>query len=101
MSDQDQTYNQERVRALERLLLQLAERIQALAAEGRLLGEAGEVMKLVGDVKSELFHYEVRATYDTPEVAENRRIVEDATRAADPKWEQRNWTPDDEDAREW
>ena len=61
MSDQDQTYNQERVRALERLLLQLAERIQALAAEGRLLGEAGEVMKLVGDVKSELFHYEVRA----------------------------------------
>ena len=101
MSDQDQTYNQERVRALERLLVDLANRILALAAEGRLLGEAGELIKLVGDVKSELFHYEVRATYDTPEVAENRRIVEDATRPAEPKWEQRNWTPDDEDPQAW
>jgi hypothetical protein len=27
-----------------------------------------------------LFHYEVRLTYDTPEVAENRRIVEEAER---------------------
>lgn len=101
MSDQDQTYNAERARRLERMLVQLAERIQALAAQGRLLGEAGELMKLIGDVKSELFHYEVRVTYDTPEVAENRRIVDEATRPADPAWEQRNWTPDDEDAPEW
>jgi hypothetical protein len=35
---------------------------------------------LMGDARSELFHYEVRLTYDTPEVADNRRIVEEAQR---------------------
>jgi hypothetical protein len=34
----------------------------------------------MGDARSELFHYEVRSTYDTPEVADSRRIVEDAQR---------------------
>jgi hypothetical protein len=34
----------------------------------------------MGDARSELFHYEVRSTYDTPEVAESRRIVEEAQR---------------------
>ena len=33
---------------------------------------------MMGDARSELFHYEVRITYDTPEVADNRRIVEEA-----------------------
>ena len=46
--------------------------------QGRLLEEAGELMRLIGDVRSELFHYEVRITYDTPEIAENRRIVREA-----------------------
>jgi hypothetical protein len=32
----------------------------------------------LGNARSELFHYEVRSTYDTPEVAESRRIVEEA-----------------------
>ena len=36
--------------------------------------------RLLGDARSELFHYEVRLTYDTPEVAESRRIVEEAER---------------------
>ena len=101
MSDEEQTYNAERVRALERMLIALAELIQARAAEGRLLGETGELMKRIGDVKSELFHYEVRATYDTPEVAESRRVVTDALRPGEPEWEHRNWTPDDEDHPEW
>jgi hypothetical protein len=34
----------------------------------------------MGDARTELFHYEVRSTYDTPEVADSRRIVEDAQR---------------------
>ena len=34
----------------------------------------------MGDARSELFHYEVRCTYDTPEVAESRRIVDEARR---------------------
>ena len=101
MSDQEQTYNAERARMLERMLVALADRIQALAASGRLLGEANELMKLVGDVKSELFHYEVRATYDTPEVAESRRIVSDMLRPDEPDWDHRHWTPDSEEHREW
>ena len=101
MPDPEQTYDAERARQLERMLVRLAERIQALAAEGRLLGEAGELTQLIGDVRSELFHYEVRVTYDTPEVAESRRVVDDATRPADPEWDGRNWTPDGEDDPEW
>ena len=34
-----------------------------------------QLARLIGEIRSELFHYEVRATYDTPEVAESRRIV--------------------------
>jgi hypothetical protein len=34
-------------------------------------------------IRSELFHYEVRSTYDTPEIAESRRIVDDAKRLLD------------------
>lgn len=37
---------------------------------------------MMGDARSELFHYEVRCTYDTPEVAESRRIVDEARRRA-------------------
>ena len=51
-------------------------------------------MKLIGDVRSELFHYEVRATYDTPEVAESRRIVREAIENRDSTWQKTEWTPD-------
>ena len=30
------------------------------------------------DIRSELFNYEVRLTFDSPDVAEHRRIVEEA-----------------------
>ena len=60
---------------------ELAERIQSLDRAGRLLTGGPELLRLLGDIRTELFHYEVRSTYDTPDVAENRRIVEDAQRS--------------------
>jgi hypothetical protein len=96
MSD-DQTYDAGRAKNLEALLRTLAERITALDERGELLHHAGELMRLLGDVRSELFHYEVRATYDTPEVAESRRIVSQALEAQDSTtWHRSEWTPDGE-----
>lgn len=88
MSEHDQVYGDERERALRARLLELAERIRALEGEGRLLERVPELLRRLGDVRSELFHYEVRVTYDTPEVAEHRRIVERAAQG---------WTPDEGD----
>src|SRR5687767_13563995 len=103
MSHPEQTYDEGRARNLEALLRALAERIQELDREGRLLEQAGELMKLTGDIRSELFHYEVRITYDTPEVAENRRIVSDAQKDTEGAWEKTDWIPEkDEDKdKEW
>ena len=97
----DQTYDEGRSRNLEALLLALANRIQELAAKGELLKHAGELTKLIGDVRSELFHYEVRATYDTPEVADSRRIVAEANDNDQEKWQKSEWTPEDEDGPAW
>ena len=97
----DQTYDDGRARNLEGLLRALAGRINELDAEGRLLERAVELMKLIGDVRTELFHYEVRATYDTPEVADHRRIVQDAQQSNDPKWQRTEWTPDEDKDPEW
>lgn len=74
----DQTYDPERAARLVALLRALAARISALADERELLAAGPELIKMMGDARSELFHYEVRVTYDTPEVAESRRIVEQA-----------------------
>ena len=97
----DQTYNDDRARNLEALLRALAARIRELDAAGKLLEHAGELTRLIGDVRSELFHYEVRATYDTPEVAENRRIVDEAKKQLDPLWKPADWKPDDGDDPKW
>ena len=78
--DQDQVYGPERAQRLVTLLRALAQRIQALDRADRLLDAAPELQQVLGDARSELFHYEVRLTYDSPEVAENRRIVKDAER---------------------
>jgi hypothetical protein len=93
----EQTYDDGRARNLEALLVALANRITELHAKGTLLREAHELMKLIGDVRSELFHYEVRATYDTPEVAESRRIVREALEPRESSWQKTEWTPDGED----
>jgi hypothetical protein len=71
-----------RARLLE-LLRMLAQRIGELDARGELLEAGPELLKLMGDARSELFHYEVRCTYDSPEIAESRRIVEEAQRRMD------------------
>jgi hypothetical protein len=96
MSESEQTYGEGRARNLEALLRALAERIMELDSQGTLLAQAGELMRLIGDVRSELFHYEVRATYDTPEVAENRRIVSEAL-----KQQEADWNRDEEVESEW
>src|SRR5476651_2417862 len=101
MSDQDETYGEERARNLEALLRDLAARIALLDREGKLLDQAGELMRLIGDVRSELFHYEVRVTYDTPEVADNRRIVNEAQQDTDATRPTNEWKPDQDESPEW
>ncbi|PYP16239.1 MAG: hypothetical protein DMD52_08295 [Gemmatimonadetes bacterium] len=96
MSDEkDQVYGPERAQRLVAMLRALAERIQALDRTGQLLDRVPELQKLLGNARSELFHYEVRVTYDTPEIAESRRIVEDAERPA------RDAAEEDEDEEPW
>lgn len=89
----DEVYGPERARRLVALLRALAERIQELDRTGRLLDAAPELQKLLGNARSELFHYEVRSTYDTPEVAESRRIVEEAMGGTDLSFDD----PDDDE----
>ena len=88
----EETYGAERARRLAQLLRALAHRIASFRKDEEMLAAGPELMKLMGDVRSELFYYEVRSTYDTPEVAESRRIVEDAKRTPD-QWDE----PDDGD----
>ncbi len=74
----DETYDPKRVEKLVEMLRALAQRIMALDAEGRLLGDSSALLRELGDIRSELFNYEVRLTFDSPDVAEHRRIVEEA-----------------------
>jgi len=83
MSEHDEIYGRERMQRLVALLRELSERIRELDERGELLGAAPELLERMGDLRSELFHYEVRATYDTPEIADSRRIVDEATEAPD------------------
>jgi len=95
MAEHDEVYDKARADRLVELLRALARRIEELDRAGQLLKGAPELLQLMGDARSELFHYEVRITYDTPEVADNRRIVEEAQR-------QEPFTPDDpEDDEPW
>ncbi|HEU5357705.1 MAG TPA: hypothetical protein VFU45_01200 [Gemmatimonadales bacterium] len=87
MSEHDQVYGDERERRLRERLIEVAARIRELEVRGELLASVPELLRLLGEARSELFHYEVRVTYDTPELAEHRKLVE---RAAE------GWTPDDE-----
>lgn len=80
MDEHEQIYGDDRARRLRELLRTIASRIVDLDADGKLLAAAPELIRLMGDARTELFHYEVRSTYDTPEVAESRRIVDEAKR---------------------
>lgn len=93
----EQVYDRERAARLVELLRNLAARITALAKDADLLDAGPELLKIMGDARSELFHYEVRATYDTPETAEARRIVEQARRQMDGL----EFDSDDEEDRPW
>jgi hypothetical protein len=93
----EQTYDSSRARNLENLLRALAKRIQELDKDGLLLQAAPELTRIIGDVRSELFHYEVRVTYDTPEIAESRRIVAEAKNQEDgDEWRQHKTNPDED-----
>ncbi len=79
----EQIYDDERAERLLLLLRALAARINALQADQDLIAAGPELMKLIGDARSELFHYEVRSTYDSPETAQARGIVERAKQQMD------------------
>lgn len=79
----DETYGDGRARALQALLRRLADLILESERSGRLPDNAPELMRLLGEARTELFAWEVRSTYDTPEVAENRRIVDEAASPPD------------------
>ena len=77
MAEHDEVYGAQRQARLLELLRDLARRIQELDNNGQLLDKVPELMGLMGEARSELFHFEVRSTYDTPEIAESRRIIEE------------------------
>jgi hypothetical protein len=79
----DQVYDPIRAARLAVLLRALATRITQLGTDAELLAAGPELLRMMGDARSELFHYEVRATYDSPETAEHRRIVAEAAERAD------------------
>lgn len=95
MADHDQIYGDARAQRLADLLRFIAERIGELDRAGQLLSSAPELIRLFGEARSELFHYEVRSTYDTPEVAEHRQLVQEAMHEPD------FLTLDDEDDEPW
>lgn len=96
----EETYDESRARNLEALLRALAAHIQALDREGALLANAGELLKLLGDIRSELFHYEVRVTYDTPDIARHRRLVAEAQQGGGEEWKT-EWNPEDDEEPKW
>ena len=93
----EETYGEDRARRLEALLRALAVRIRELDQAGKLLADPGELLRLMGDIRSELFTYEVRATFDTPEIAEHRRIVSESQSSESTEWQETEWTPDEDD----
>ena len=78
MAEHEEVYDDARADRLAGMLRALAERIRELDRTGQLLRGVPELLRLMGDARSEMFHYEVRSTYDSPEVAESRRIVDEA-----------------------
>lgn len=78
MAPDEEVYDEGRVEALREMLRALAARILEMDRQDRMLLHVPELLQRLGDLRSELFQYEVRSTYDTPEVAEHRRLVNEA-----------------------
>ena len=62
------------------LLRALAARIEELDRTGELLDAVPELLKRLGDASQRIVSLRSPTTYDTPEIAESRRIVDEATR---------------------
>ncbi len=94
---------------LRKSLLALAALIRKLDAEDRLLEAVPRLLKLMGDLRSNLFEYEVRCTgrllpksKKIPEAPEAQRIVDDAVRRlkqAKEDWGQ-SWAPGGDEVEE-
>jgi hypothetical protein len=93
--DDDEVYDEGRIEGLRTMLRDFAERITELDRRNALLSHVPELLRRLGDLRSELFHYEVRITYDTPEIAEHRRLVNEARENPD------FLTPDPDDDEPW
>jgi hypothetical protein len=78
MAEHEELYDEARAERLRVMLRGLAAMIRDLDRAGTLLASSAELQRLLGDARSELFHYEVRCTYDTPEMAERRKLVDEA-----------------------
>lgn len=83
MTEHDEIYGKDRAERLKELLRELSTRIAELDTNNALLAGVPELLRRLGELRTELFHYEVRLTYDTPETAEGRRIVDEAQRDLD------------------
>ena len=97
----EQAYDDGHTEMFEALLRAAVDWIQALHAADAVLAHAGELMKMSGDVRSELFHCEVRGTYDAAQVAEHRRLIDEARRSDESVWEPTGWTPESDEEIEW
>jgi predicted GNAT superfamily acetyltransferase len=98
MAHDDEVYDEGRIEALLGMLRALALRISELDRSERLLHNVPELLRRMGDLRSELFHYEVRSTYDSPETAEHRRLVDEARTTPDFPGPD---SPDPEDDEPW
>jgi hypothetical protein len=83
MDQHDEIWGRERSERLELLLREFADQIRRLDLDGKLLTDVPALLRALGDIRSELFHYEVRSTYDSPEVARSREIIEEARSKSD------------------
>ena len=97
----DETYDPAQIGRLVDALRELAARITRLDAEGRLLDVTPALLEELWDVRAQLFRYEVRTTFDSPDTAAHRRIVDEARKSWMPddtepgKEEDEGWRPDD------
>jgi hypothetical protein len=90
-------------------LLELADVIRRLDESGELLQAAPQLIKIFGNLRSQLFEYEVRHTGrlfgnkdEIPEIVEAQRIVNEAARQLEEEedelwWHRFSADPDDEE----
>lgn len=105
MSDRQENVDPEELR---QDLLELAEVIRRLDEGGELLHAAPQLIKIFGNLRSQLFEYEVRHTErffakeeEPPEVLEAQRIVNEAARQLEEEdeewWRRFSVDPDERD----